>query len=343
MKWAILLAGGSGTRFWPLSSPTRPKQLLPLSGDRSTAEEAVDRVRGFIPNERILVVAGAHLASHLGPRLGISPGNLLIEPRAASTGPALIWATYEAFRRDPEASLLSMHADWFVPDPAPFVQAAGRALTAAVTHDHLITVGVVPTRPETGYGYIVPGAALDATVRMVARFTEKPSAEEARRLIATGALWNSGLFAWTAQRLLAEVERHTPELAAGLPALKRGDVPAFFDRVASISIDVGLFERSRAVAVVPGTFAWDDIGTWEALGRVRPHDDHGNVAVGPVTLVDARNCVAWSEGTPIVVSGVDNLVVVAANGRILIIPREKAADLKRVLEHVPAPVREFDQ
>jgi mannose-1-phosphate guanylyltransferase len=339
MKWAVLLAGGSGTRFWPLSTPDHPKQLLPLTGSASSAEEAVERLTGLIPRERILVVAGAGLAPKLQARLQLPAANILIEPRAASTAPALIWATWEARRRDPSAEVLSLHADWAVGDAAAFRRTADVALATAVRHDRLVTVGMVPSRPETGYGYIVPGTPLDGSVRTVERFTEKPDAKTALDLMAGGALWNSGLFAWTGARLLTEIREHTPEIAPHLGRLAEGDVPGFFSGVTPVSIDVGLLERSRAVAVLPGHFDWDDIGTWEALTRVRSRDEGGNVGVGPVTFFESGDCVAWSDGMPVVMGGVQDVIAVVANGRVLVIARSRAADLKRVLDALPPEIR----
>jgi mannose-1-phosphate guanylyltransferase len=341
MDWAVILAGGSGTRFWPLSSRSRPKQLLPLAGARSTAEETLDRLAGFIPASRTLLVAGAALAPLLTERLNLDPQSVLIEPRPASTGPALLWATWEARRRDPDAAVLSLHADWVVGDPAAFTRTAETALETARKHDRLVTVGIVPSRPDTGYGYIVPGTPLDAESRTVARFTEKPDAGTALDLMAEGALWNSGLFAWTAARLLGEVAEHTPELAGPLPLLEQEDVAGFFAGVTPISIDVGLLERSERVAVVPGHFDWDDVGTWEALARVRPRDKHGNVAVGSVALNAASDCIVWSDSMPIVVSGLQDVVVVQANGRILVMARSQAAELKAILDNLPAEIREL--
>ena len=339
MRWAVLLAGGSGTRFWPLSTPENPKQLLPLAGSRSSAEDSVERLAGLIPRERTLVVAGAGLAARLRERLELPPENVLVEPRAASTAPALIWATWEASRRDRDAEVLSLHADWAVGDAPAFRSTAGLALAAARRHDRLVTVGIVPSRPETGYGYIVPGTSLDESARTVARFSEKPDAATALDLMAAGALWNSGLFAWTAARLLAEVEAHTPEVSGALPALAAGDVAAYFEKVVPVSIDVGLLERSRAVAVVRGEFAWDDVGTWQALTRVRPRDPEGNVVVGPAVLHDTHDCVVWSEGDPIVLYGVEEMVVVHANGRILVMPADRAASMKQLLDALPPAIR----
>lgn len=342
MQWAVLLAGGSGTRFWPLSSPSSPKQLLPLAGSRSSAEESVDRLAGFIPPERILVVTGAGLAGPLQAKLPIPKANYLIEPRAASTGPALVWATLEAARRDPEAEVVSMHADWTIRDPAAFVTTAATALDTARRHQRLVTVGIVPSRPETGFGYIVAGPRLDSAARAVDRFIEKPDAATALDLMASGALWNTGLFAWRASDLRREVERHTPEIAPHLGALDDGDVTAFFSGVQDVSIDVGLFERSDAVAVIPGDFAWDDIGTWEAMARVRTRDRQGNVVHGAVTLVDCSDCIVWNDGPPMVLSGITDTVVVHANQRTLVLDRQRAPNLKKTLDALPHEVRDLE-
>lgn len=341
MKWAVILAGGAGSRFWPLSTPSRPKQVLPLSGDSSTAEQAVQRLAGLVPPERILLVTGGAVAPALESLLKLPEANVLVEPRAASTAPALVWATHEAWRRDPDAEVVSLHADWVIREESIFRQAATTALRTASTHRRLVTVGIVPTRPETGYGYIVPGAPLDRDARAVRRFTEKPDAATALNLMADGALWNSGLFAWRADVLLEQIRAHTPEIAPWLHALERNDIQAFFEGVQPISIDVGLLERSPAVAVVAGAFSWDDVGTWDALPRVRTRDSHGNVSAGPVFFQDSQDCVAWSDSEPVVVAGVRDLVVVKANGRILVMPRTMASDLKKLLDGLPPAVRDL--
>jgi mannose-1-phosphate guanylyltransferase len=340
MRWAVVLAGGSGTRFWPLSTPENPKQLLPLAGTTSTAEEAIERLAGLIPRDRILVVTGAALAARMRERLNLPSSSMLIEPRAASTAPALIWATVEAQRRDPQAEVLSLHADWAVGDAAAFRRTAEAALTTARQYERLVTVGVVPSRPETGYGYIVPGPPLGDGARMVARFSEKPDAATALDLMAAGALWNSGLFAWTAEHLLAEAKAHTPEVAPYLPILIAGDTERFFREVTPISIDVGLLERSASVAVVSGAFAWDDIGTWQALTRVRAKDPNGNVVAGSAFIHESEDCIVWAERDTVVLSGVQDLIVVQANGRILVMPSERAGSMKQLLDALPPEIRD---
>jgi mannose-1-phosphate guanylyltransferase len=175
---------------------------------------------------------------------------------------------------------------------------------------------------------------------MVARFSEKPDAATALDLMAAGALWNSGLFAWTADQLLDEVQTHTPEVAPHLPALREGDIERFFRDVTPISIDVGLLERSSSVAVMSGSFAWDDIGTWQALMRIRPKDTCGNVVIGKAFMHESEDCIVWSDGDPIVLSGVQDLIVVHANGRILVMPTERAASIKGLLDALPADIRD---
>lgn len=343
MDWAVILAGGSGTRFWPLSSPRHPKQLLPLAGPTSTAVAALAAIEPVVTRERILVVTGPDLADPLEKALGLAPAQFLIEPRPASTAPALAWAAHTVLGRDPSATVLSMHADWHLADPAAFRIAAGAALAAAREHDALVTVGIVPSRAETGYGYIVPGEALGSGVYAVRTFREKPDQSTARQLVAEGALWNSGLFAWTARRFLEEIRQHAPEVAVALPRLEADDAAGFFAAVGAVAVDVAVLERSTRVRTIRGTFPWDDLGTWDALMRVRATDSTGNVTQGPVHSVDAGGCVAWAdEDTPIVLDGVRDLVVIHANGRILVMHRARAADLKRTLERLPAAVRDLE-
>ncbi|HSB52915.1 MAG TPA: sugar phosphate nucleotidyltransferase, partial [Gemmatimonadales bacterium] len=239
------------------------------------------------------------------------------------------------------AQVLSLHADWSIRESDAFRHTAAQALSTALRHKRLVTVGIVPSRPETGFGYIVPGNPLDEVARTVSRFAEKPTAATALDLMASGALWNSGLFAWTAATLIEEVKSHTDEIAPHLPLLEQGDINGFFTAVTAVSIDVGLLERSAAIAVVPGRFTWDDVGTWDALPRVRSRDSHGNAVVGPVYLTDTDDCVIWSDGDPIIASGVKDLVIVHAHGRILVMPRRQAADLKTILDKLPPDVRDL--
>jgi mannose-1-phosphate guanylyltransferase len=333
--WAAILAGGSGTRFWPLSTAERPKQLLPLTGDRPLLAQAVARLHGLVPPERILILTGPALVERVAATVPEVPeANIFAEPRAASTAPALAWAAHWIAKHDPGGQMLSLHADWAVGDDTAFRAAATHALGVAAEQDVLVTVGVKPTRNETGYGYIVPGDPA-GSARRVKRFIEKPSPARAALLRRRGALWNSGLFAWGVARFLGEAGAYAEELAAGWPALNAGDAPRFFAAVTPVAVDVAVLERTKRLAVVTGTFPWDDIGSWDALLRIRRRDAHGNVTVGNVTLGDdVRDSVIWAENERIAVVGVENMVVVRANGHTLVMPTGRADKLKELVQRL---------
>lgn len=331
--WAAILAGGTGTRFWPLSTSERPKQLLPLVGDRPLLVQAVDRLQGLVPPERILILTGPFLVDRIGAAVPQVPREqIFAEPRAASTTPALAWAAHWISRRDPGGQMLSLHADWAVSGDRAFRAAATHALAVAREADVLVTVGVKPTRNETGYGYIVPGKPL-GSAHAVRRFVEKPSPARAALLRRRGALWNTGLFAWGVARFLGESGAYARELRAGWPALAAGDVNGFFAAVRPVPVDIAVLERTKRLAVVTGTFRWDDIGSWDALLRIRPTDARGNVVVGNVTLGDdVRRCVIWSESEDVAVLDIADMVVVRANGHTLVMPTGRAERLKELVQ-----------
>lgn len=336
--WAVILAGGVGSRFWPVSTPLRPKQLLPLAGNSPLIAQTVQRVLPLVPRGRLRVLTGMALA---GPILEAAPllsrTQLLLEPVARGTAPVLAWAAHEIAAVDPSAVMLSLHSDHVVEPASAFRSTLERAADLAVRHGRLFTVGVVPSRPETGYGYIAPGDALtaDGAARAVARFVEKPDAATAQRYIGEGCLWNTGMFVWPVALMLEQIRQHTPELADLLPLLDRGEVGAFFDRAPTLSIDEGLLERSDRVAVLRADFRWDDIGAWDAVGRNHGADAEGNVGIGDTHFVDARGCVAWADDGSIVVFGADDLVVVRSGGITFVAPRERTPDLKALLEELP--------
>ena len=331
--WAAILAGGSGTRFWPLSTTERPKQFLPLAGDKPLLAQSVARLEGLVPPERVLILTGPALVDRVAATLPHVPrDNIFAEPRAASTAPALAWAAHWISKRDASGQMLSLHADWAVGDDRAFRAAATQALDLAAEHDVLVTVGVKPTRSETGYGYIVPGKSLGLG-RRVQRFIEKPSATRAALLRRRGALWNTGLFAWGVARFLGEAGAYARELEPGWSALSAGDIPRFFGAVTPVAVDVAVLERTKRLAVVAGAFPWDDIGSWDALLRIRTPDARGNVTIGQVTLGDdVRGSVVWAESEHVAVTGMRDVVVVRANGHTLVIPTGQADRLKALAQ-----------
>ncbi|HEY0971152.1 MAG TPA: sugar phosphate nucleotidyltransferase [Gemmatimonadales bacterium] len=341
--WAVILAGGVGSRFWPLSTPSRPKQLLPLVGDAPLLTETLDRLAPLVPPERTLVLTNAELRDAVRSVASeLPPENVLAEPRPAGTAAALTWAASEIARRDgPAAVMVCVHADWSIDDAAGFRTALGRAMAAAERHQGLVTVGIVPTRPEIGYGYIEPGERADGEgVRHVARFIEKPDRDRARELCAAGCLWNSGIFVWRAGDFLDEVRALTPEVAPALEAAG-DDAERFFASVRPVSVDVGVLERSDRVLVIPGDFGWDDVGTWAALARVRERDDAGNATSGTVHALAASDNVVHADGNAVVLYGVEGLVVVAREGLTLVTTVERAAELKTLLDSLPDSLRDL--
>ena len=339
--WAVVLAGGVGSRFWPLSTPSRPKQLLPLVTSTPLLVEAVERLGPFVRADRVLILTNDALVPAIADLLPQIPrANLIAEPRAAGTAAALTWAAQEIARRDgPAAVMLSIHADWTVADPAGFQRALSVAAQIADQHHVLVTVGVVPTRPDPGFGYIQPGTEFADGVRRVARFVEKPDRARADEMCHEGYLWNSGIFGWRVGDFLDDVRRVTPEVSAALHA-HADDVQAFFGSVTPISVDVGVLERSDRVVVIPGDFGWDDVGTWGALKRVRQSDAAGNAVRGHVYAVDATDNVVHSSDAPVVLYGVTNLVVVVDRGVVLVTTIDKATDLKTLIESLPRGVAE---
>ena len=341
--WVVVLAGGVGSRFWPLSTPRRPKQLLPLVTDQPLLVDAVNRLRPIAPASQTLILTNASLVPAIGEVLPDIPReNLVAEPKPSGTAAALAWAALRIRERAGEAAVMvSVHADWAVRDEDEFRNTLRAAARASAKHESLLTVGVVPSRPDPGFGYIQPDGEVERDVRRVARFIEKPDRARAEQMCRDGFLWNSGIFVWRVGDFIAEIEAHTPEIAPALRA-HADDVAAFFSAVKPISVDVGVLERSSRVMVMAGDFGWDDVGTWGALRRVRAADASGNAMSGHAHAVNARGNVVHAEGSEVVLYGVSDLVVVARDGLVLVTTVDRSSDLKTLVEALPQTVRERD-
>jgi mannose-1-phosphate guanylyltransferase len=328
-----------------VSTPDRPKQLLPLSeGTESLLVETLDRARALAPAHRIRVLAGADLARTLRDAVpALTEEAFLVESRVRGTAPVLVWAAWHLGRLDPDAVLVSLHADHHIRPTERFVEVVAAAVEVASREDVLVTVGARPDRPETGYGYIQPGPALASGALPAFRveaFHEKPDRETAARYVGEGFLWNTGIFVWRPEVLLREVREGSAELADVLPLLDAGDVEAFFDAAPVCTVDVAVLEKSSNVAVVPATFDWDDVGSWPSLCRTRQADAEGNVTVGEAHILDGTDNVTYAEDGAIVLWGVSDLVVVKTGGVTLVLPRERAPRLKELLERLPESLRE---
>lgn len=342
--WITILAGGVGSRFWPLSTPRRPKQLLPLASERPLIVDTLERARAVVDDQRILVLTGRTMVGPIRRVTGLGPERFLQEPRAKGTGPVLFWAAWELARRDPDAAVASLHSDHVIRPTEAFTDLLLAAADVAREQDLLLTVAVPPDRPETGYGYIKPGRAVDAPrghrAYRVAAFVEKPDEETAGRYVSSGYRWNSGIFVWKARTFVEEATTHAPEISKGIPALERGDVEGFFDAVDNITVDEAVLERSGRVGSIDATFRWDDVGGWEALSRTRDRDPHGNVVEGSVHTVEASGNIAFADQGQIVLLGVEGLVVVRTEEMTVVMPRDEAPHLKRYLAGLPRDVRD---
>ncbi len=353
--WAVVPAGGSGTRLWPLSRAARPKFLLPLLGERSLLQQTIDRLAPSVPPERTLVVCGPAHAAPVARQLPALPErNVLVEPSPRGSGPAIALATALIARRDPAAIVGSFAADHEVSDLPLFDAALRTAVTAA--HDGwLVTIGLPPTRAETGYGYVertddVVARTPEGSAYRAARFVEKPDAETAAEYVASGRfLWNASMFVWRAQTLMDEMERLQPELHAGLrrvavawgtPAQDAVTAEVWAGLAAS-TIDEGVMERAERVAVVPAEMGWSDIGDWAVLGQLGEADEAGNSWRGDVVPVATTNSAAWSEtGRLIAMVGLDNVVVVDTDDAVLVADRARTQEVRRVVELLKARRRE---
>jgi mannose-1-phosphate guanylyltransferase len=349
--YPVIMAGGSGTRFWPLSRKNRPKQFLALAGDEPLLAATVGRLPPLGKAKDTFVVCGpAHAAAARRMLPKLPEQNFIVEPCARNTAPCVGLAALHVARRDPRGVMAMLPADHHIARPQAFREAIAAAAELA-QRGAIATIGIKPSRPETGYGYLKIGPRLAARGRKgkgaahkVERFVEKPDLVTAARYLADGGyLWNSGIFAFRADVILEEIRRAMPVLgeqldaidaAHGTPAYKK-TLARIFPECPSISIDYGVMEKSKRIAVVPADFGWSDVGSFAALPDVRPTDRLGNVAEGDAVVVDAHNAVVLAKGgRPIAVVGIDDVVVVDAGDAVLVCRRDRAQDVRQAVEEL---------
>ncbi|HUP01667.1 MAG TPA: sugar phosphate nucleotidyltransferase [Gemmatimonadota bacterium] len=347
MNYAVILAGGVGERFWPASTPDRPKQLLPLLSDRTMLRETADRLEGLVPPARRFVLTNRSLVDAVARECPEIPrANVIGEPEGRNTAPAIGLAAGLLQARDTEAALLVLPADHAIGDDRAFRASAESAFRLAAEDEMLVLFGVVPTRPETGYGYIErdsPAGNGGHKAYAVARFIEKPDAATAGRLWRDGRhYWNSGLFCGRASVFLAEYEKHLPRMrraidaaVAGWETDPEGALSRFYGEVETISIDYGILQRTDRAAVLPAAeWGWDDVGSWEALARWIEASPAGNVAVGDCALEACRDVIAFSQAGRIAALGISNCVIVRTAGETLVVARDALDDLKAFVRAV---------
>jgi mannose-1-phosphate guanylyltransferase len=338
---ALILAGGSGTRFWPLSRQHSPKQLLALEGERSLLRDTLERLRPLAGPESVWVCTTEALGERVRAELPeVPPEQILLEPEGRNTAPAIGWSVRsmpEAARRGVVAVL---PADHRVGDPAAFRATLERAGRIVEREDRVMTLGVTPRWAETGYGYLElePGAGLEG-VRAVRRFVEKPSPEDAARFVASGDyLWNAGIFVFRGATFLEVLARLQPELAAGLEeiAAAPGRLRELYARLPADSIDYAVMEKLDAISTLPLDCGWSDLGSWEALDEVLPRDAQGNTGRGDTLAVDATGNLLFSDTGTIAVLGVEGLVVVRTGDTVLVIPKARSQEVRRIVAELAA-------
>jgi mannose-1-phosphate guanylyltransferase/mannose-6-phosphate isomerase len=337
----VLLAGGSGTRLWPVSRDALPKQFLPLVGERSTYQETLLRVADAELFAPPIVVTGGDFrffARRQAETLGIN-ATIVIEPMRRDSGPAVAAAAALATSQDPNSVVLALAADHIVLDVEDFRVACLAGLKAAEA-GRIVTFGITPSAPKTSYGYIRRGKPAGDDVYAVDAFVEKPNAETAARYVAEGYLWNSGNFLFRAGVLMQELARYEPAMATAAEAAVLGastDLgflrlePAAFAGAPQKSIDYAVMEKTDRAAVVAGRFRWSDIGSWDAIFDIAERDKSGNAVHGPVMTADAKNCVIHSDGRLTTVLGANDLVVVSTPDAVLVMPRERAQEVRELV------------
>ncbi|MBA3416262.1 MAG: mannose-1-phosphate guanylyltransferase [Chloroflexia bacterium] len=350
--WAVIPAGGAGTRLWPLSRAARPKFLLPLTGTRSLLQQTVDRLSQLTSPKYAMIVCGLLHAVPVARQLPDVPdANIVVEPAPKGTGPAIGLAAALIARQDPHAIMGSFAADHDVRDEAAFVRAVRTAIDAAAD-GNLVTIGITPTRAETGYGYVeradeVVAETGDGTAYRAACFHEKPDAARAAEYVASGRyLWNASMFVWRVDALLAEMARLQPELHAAVLEVAAAWGTPEQDRVttdvwASLpvsTIDEGVLEPAAAagrVAVVPADLGWSDVGDWHGLGELIERDALGNSVRGDLIQIETRESIVWSEtGRPVALLGLDNVVVVDTADVLLVSARGRAQEVRHLVDRL---------
>jgi len=343
--FAVIMAGGSGTRFWPYSRQRRPKHLLEIFGKSSLLQETVSRLETLIPPERILVVTAREHTRAVIKQLPCLPReNIISEPLGRNTAPCIGLAAEYIQRRAKDAIMVALPADQLINDRESFCQTISAAIETATRHDRLTTIGISPTAPETGYGYIQRGELAEEVGGGKAyhslAFREKPSPALAREFLARGDhLWNSGIFIWQVKVIREALGKYLPDLYRLLGEIgaslgtreEKKTIAACYRQMESVSIDYGVMEKADQALVIPGSFDWRDMGSWDAFWELADKDPQGNaVKAGDEIIIDTRNCLAVSPGKLVVLLGVEDLLVVETKDAILICKRGRSQELKAV-------------
>ena len=344
---AVIMAGGSGTRFWPLSRTSRPKQFLPIASDKTMIEETVGRLRPLLPPEEIYTISNKAQAAAIRKILPDLPReNILVEPQARNTAASLILATARAYHRNPKSVVLALPADHLIAKPDVFIRKLRAAAAAAAHEDVMVTFGIPPTFPSTGFGYIhfanVSRRFAGEDFHPVLRFTEKPALEQARKYLKRGRhRWNSGMFIFRAEVFAKKLEKYSPEffvywkrMLAGIKKDDARGIAAAFRDIPATSIDYALMEKAKGVLMAGGDFGWSDVGSWASLGEIWPKDSSGNALRGEALFLDSRNCLVYSPHRQSAVVGLEDVIVIDTKDALLVCSRKADQRVKEVIEEL---------
>lgn len=343
--YGVIMAGGGGTRFWPLSRQEEPKQLLNLSGKDLMINETIDRIATIAKKDDIFVVTNVTQVPKMKTATAgrLQENHILAEPSARNTSACIGYAAMEIVKKYGDGIMCISPADHFIKNQAEFTRVLNEAVNVAEKEDKLITIGIQPTYPATGYGYIKFDKSEDSIAKKVVEFKEKPDLETAKEYLASGAYaWNSGMFIWKASTILKKFEELLPDVyaciekigdAMGTPA-ETEVIQEIYPTITSISVDYGIMEKSSDVLVISGDFGWNDVGSWENMDVIYDEDKNGNILVGNQINIDTKNTISYAKKRLITTIGVENLIIVETEDAILVCDKSRAQDVKLIVDEL---------
>jgi mannose-1-phosphate guanylyltransferase len=342
-RYGVIMAGGGGTRFWPLSRQSTPKQLLNLSGNGLMINETIDRISHVIDTKNIFIVTNENQSKKMITSVEdyIAEDHILREPSARNTAACIGYAAFEILQKYGDGIMCVFPSDHFIKDQPEFEKVLSKAIDVAEKEDKLVTIGITPTFPSTGYGYINYSESDCTEVYTVKEFVEKPKYEVAKRYVDSGEYaWNSGMFVWKASTILNSFQRFLPKvyqylkvIADSMETSKEVEtIQKIYNQIPSVSIDYGIMERSDDVVVILGDFGWNDVGSWDTLGLLYDVDDAGNVIKGEQVNINTKNCISYAENRLIATIGVENMIIVETGDAVLVCNKDQAQNVKDVVE-----------
>ena len=344
--FGLIMAGGSGTRFWPKSRAKHPKQFLRFFGEKTMIQTTFDRLNNLVPISHLFVVSTEDQKEEIKAQLPmLRSENLIIEPRRKNTAPCIGLSALFMERIDPEGVMVVLPADHLIENSERFIKTLKAGAKVALEREYLVTIGIEPSYPSTGYGYVQfnqePINIDDVSVLKVKTFAEKPNLATAKRFLNSGEfLWNSGIFIWKIKTILGEIEEHLPHLYDGLLEIREflgteqeaEALQRVYCQIKSISIDYGVMEHTKGVVVLKGKFGWNDLGSWDEVYKLMPKDDHGNAVVGQHIIKDGKGCFIDAPRKLVAVLGLDNIIVVDTDDAILVSASDRAQEVKDIID-----------